>query len=122
MRLLGAAWDITGRRRAQDNADAAGHRAGLLARVAGELTEQMDADEAMARLARLVVPALADWCIVTLVDEDSGRPGSLRGVRDVASWHAQDAMRPLLEHYTATRLAATTPGGYLHQALAAPGR
>lgn len=116
VRLLGAAWDITARRSAQDDADVAARRAELLTRVATELTEQLDAEQAVGRLARLVVPTLADWCIVTLA-EDHARPGSLRGVRDVASWHADEAMRPLLRRYTASRLAAMMPDAYLRRAL-----
>ena len=116
VRLLGAAWDITARRSAQDDADVAARRAELLTRVATELTEQLDAEQAVGRLARLVVPTLADWCIVTLA-EDHARPGSLRGVRDVTSWHADEAMRPLLRRYTASRLAAMMPDAYLRRAL-----
>ncbi len=120
VRLLGAAWDITAGRSAQQGVDAATGRTQLLARVASELTEHLDADQAIARLARLVVPTLGDWCVVTLVD-DHAPAGSLRGVRDVASWHVDKAMRPLVERYTATRLAATRPGAYIHRALAATG-
>ncbi|SFE93136.1 SpoIIE family protein phosphatase [Blastococcus tunisiensis] len=120
VRLLGAAWDVTAGRSEQQAADAAARRAELLSQVAGELTEHLDAEQAVTRLARLMVPTLADWCMVTLVD-DHARAGFLRGLRDVASWHAEAAMRPLLERYTAIRLAATTPGAYLHRALTASG-
>ena len=120
VRLLGAAWDVTERRRAQEDADASARRVDLLTQVATELTDQSDVEHAVSRLARLVVPALADWSIVTLVD-DQVRPGSLRGLRDVASWHDEEAVRPLVERYTATRLAATTPDAYLHRALTATG-
>lgn len=120
VRLLGAAWDVTARRSAQQDADASARRGDLLTQVAAELTDQSDVEHAVSRLARLVVPALADWSIVTLVD-DQVRPGSLRGLRDVASWHDEEAMRPLVERYTATRLAATTPGAYLQRALTATG-
>jgi len=118
VRLLGAAWDITAGRHLQQSADAAASRAELLARVASDLTEQLDADRAVGRLARLVVPTLADWCIVTVVAEHAAS-GSLRGVRDVASWHVDPAMRPLLERYTATRMAAAQPDAYLYRALTA---
>ena len=118
VRLLGAAWDVTASRSAQHNMDAAGRRAELLAQVASVLTENLDADLAVARLVRLVVPTLADWCIVTLVD-DHAPAGSLHGLRDVASWHAEEEMRPLVERYTASRLAAALPGAYVHRALTA---
>jgi serine phosphatase RsbU (regulator of sigma subunit) len=60
---------------------------------------------AAARLPRLVVPALADFAVVTLVDPD-GRP------RDVGSWHADPAARAVVERYAAVRLEsmpATSP-------------
>jgi PAS domain S-box-containing protein len=44
----------------------------LLAEATTEMTEALDVDDACARLARIVVPQLADLCTVDLVD----RPGS----------------------------------------------
>jgi hypothetical protein len=38
--------------------------------VTVELTESLDADQAVARLVDVLVPALADWCIVSLVPDD----------------------------------------------------
>lgn len=78
VRLLGATFDVTAGRSARQATEAAGRRAELLTHLAGELSEHFDAEQAVARLARLVVPTLADWCIVTLVD-DSGPVDSLRG-------------------------------------------
>ncbi|WP_380172242.1 SpoIIE family protein phosphatase [Kineococcus sp. DHX-1] len=90
-------------------------RAELLARVTSELTATLDAEEAVGRLARLVVPQLADWCIVSLVTEQ--RRGSVRALRDVGSWHAEDAARPLVAEYAATRLSVLRPGSLLDAAL-----
>src|SRR3712207_3961600 len=45
----------------------------------------------------LVVPALTDGCVVTVVDRE-GR------ARDVGSWHADPARRPLLDRYAEVRL------------------
>src|SRR3712207_843952 len=59
----------------------------------------LDAQTATAHLPRLVVPALADWCVVTVVDPD-GRP------RDVGHWHTDPAMRGVLARYAAVRLDA----------------
>ena len=89
--------EVTERRRAQEQAERSARRLALLAQVGAELSGTLDARAATAHLARLVVPALADWCIVTVVDED-GRP------RDVGSWHADPAGRPVLSRYTAVRL------------------
>jgi PAS domain S-box-containing protein len=91
------ALDVSERRRAQEAAERAGERMALLARVSTELSNALDGESALGRLARLVVPTLADACIVTVVDRE-GR------ARDVGSWHADAARRPLLGRYTAVRL------------------
>ena len=91
--------EVTERRRVQEQAERSAERLALLAQVSAELAGTLDAQSATAHLPRLVVPALADFCIVTVVDPD-GRP------RDVGSWHADPAARPLLERYAAVRLDA----------------
>jgi hypothetical protein len=91
--------DISARRRAQA-------RAGLLAEATAALTDTLDAQEAVDRLARIVVPALGDWCIVTLVDEDADPGDWRRQLRDVA-WRARrPALQPVLEQYARRRIAA----------------
>jgi len=97
--------DATDRREAEESARRAAARAALLARVTAELTGELDTESALGRLAQLVVPVLTDGCIVTVVDRE-GR------ARDVGSWHADPARRPLLRQYTAVRLdslPATSP-------------
>ncbi len=97
--------EVTERRRVQDRAERAAQRLALLAQVSAELAGALDAQTAMAHLPRLVVPALAEWCIVTVVDPD-GRP------RDVGYWHTVPAARALVERYAAVRLdsmPATAP-------------
>jgi serine phosphatase RsbU (regulator of sigma subunit) len=96
--------DVTARRRAQDEAEAArraaeraGARTALLAAVTTELSGALDGESALGSLARLVVPALTDGCVVTVVDRE-GR------ARDVGSWHADPARRPLLDRYAEVRL------------------
>ena len=91
--------EVTERRRVQEQAERSAHRLALLAQVSAELSGTLDARTATGRLSRLVVPSLADWCIVTVVDDD-GRP------RDVGSWHADPVARPLLSRYAAVRLDA----------------
>jgi PAS domain S-box-containing protein len=91
--------EVTQRRRSQDRAERGAERLALLAQVSAELSGTLDAEVAAARLPRLLAPALADWCIVTVVDDD-GRP------RDVGSWHPDPAARPLLARYAAARLDA----------------
>ncbi len=56
----------------QERVRAANERLALLSATTAVLTGTLDLDEALARLTRLVVPRLADWCVVDLLD-DSGR-------------------------------------------------
>ncbi|WP_432523087.1 SpoIIE family protein phosphatase [Kineococcus sp. SYSU DK006] len=120
--------DITARRQAQQAAEDAAARAHLLAAVTAELTGTLDADRAVARLAQLVVPALGDWCVITLVDDDAmaSSPASARASRDVdlrrglhdaGWWHREESLRPLVEHYATHRLAELTDAAFLWRAL-----
>jgi len=88
--------DVTDRRVAQE-------RLALLARVSSELAGSRDADAdaevAVSRLPQLLVPALGDWCVLTVIHED-GRP------EDVGWWHADPVRRDLVARYAAVRLAA----------------
>jgi PAS domain S-box-containing protein len=84
--------DVTERRVAQE-------RLAMLARVSAELAGTLDAGVGMARIPRLLVPTLGDWCVLTVVD-DGGRP------RDVGWWHADPTRRALVERYAAVRLDA----------------
>ncbi|PWW22281.1 PAS domain S-box-containing protein [Geodermatophilus normandii] len=102
--------EVTERRRVQDRAERAAQRLALLAQVSAELAGALDAQTATAHLPRLVVPALADWCIVTVVDPD-GRP------RDVGHWHAVPSSRALVERYAAVRLDAMPATAPLMRAL-----
>jgi PAS domain S-box-containing protein len=91
--------EVTERRRVRDRAERSAQRLALLAQVSAELAGSLDAHAAMAHLPRLVVPALGQWCIVTVVDAD-GRP------RDVGYWHGDASARGLVERYAAVRLDA----------------
>ncbi|WP_432563198.1 SpoIIE family protein phosphatase [Kineococcus sp. SYSU DK003] len=95
---------------AQQAAERTAERLALLAQVSADLTATFDAEEAVARLAQHLVPALGDWCIVTLVDEHGN-------LRDIGSWHAVEAMRPVLERYRRVRLPCLSAKAPLHRAL-----
>ncbi|WP_299953374.1 SpoIIE family protein phosphatase [uncultured Modestobacter sp.] len=84
--------DVTDRRVAQD-------RLAMLARVSAELAGTLDVETAAARVPRLIVPVLGDWCVLTVLDVD-GRP------QDVGWWHVDPARRALVERYAAVRLAS----------------
>jgi PAS domain S-box-containing protein len=91
--------EVTERKQARERAERSAQRLALLAQVSAELAGTLDAQAATSRLPRLVVPGLAQWSIVTVVDAE-GRP------RDVGWWHADTASRTLVERYAAVRLDA----------------
>ncbi len=62
--------EVTDRRAAQRRAQVAARQAALLAEVTSGLTETLDPQAQAGRLARLVVPSLATWARVTLLDDD----------------------------------------------------
>jgi PAS domain S-box-containing protein len=102
--------EVTERRRMQEQAERSTRRLAVLAQVSAELAGTLHARAAIASLPRLVVPALADFCIVTLVDPD-GRP------RDVGSCHADVAYGPVLERYAAVRMDGLPAGSPVARAL-----
>jgi PAS domain S-box-containing protein len=108
--------DITARALAQQQAERAAARERLLSRITEELSATLDVDEAAHRLSRLVVPAIADWCVVTVGDDDRAA-GSRRGLRTAASWHVDPAMREATGAYAQARLAALDDGAILAQAM-----
>lgn len=105
--------DISERRRAQQAletahaaAAAAAERLRLIVRISEDLSSTLDVEEAYARLAQHLVPALGDWCLVTLVDEE----GQLR---DLGCHHADPAALDLVRAYREARVTALTPQSYL---------
>jgi serine phosphatase RsbU (regulator of sigma subunit)/PAS domain-containing protein len=102
--------ETTERRAAQEQAAQAAARAALLAEVNRQLGETLDAEEAVARFARLIVPALADWCVLTLVDPR-------RNLRDVSWAHVDPQQLTPLAEYAGTRLGAADDDSPLARAL-----
>ncbi|HEY1133907.1 MAG TPA: SpoIIE family protein phosphatase [Nocardioides sp.] len=115
--------EVTERRVAQDVLARAAGRAELLADVTRTLTDTLEADEAVERLAQILVPRLGDWCVITQIEGRlpdgplSGTPWRRR-LRDVGWWHADEARRPLVEEYAAVRVPALTDGSLVADALA----
>ncbi|MGY1843964.1 SpoIIE family protein phosphatase [Modestobacter sp. SYSU DS0875] len=95
--------DVTERRLVQE-------RLAVLARISAELAGTLDLGTAAVRIPRLIVPALADWCVLTVLDEE-GRP------RDVGWWHPDPAMQPLVERYVELRLASMPADSPVARAL-----
>jgi predicted ATPase/signal transduction histidine kinase/tRNA A-37 threonylcarbamoyl transferase component Bud32 len=65
-------------------------RSAFLAEAGALLAESLDTDETLARLARLCVHAMADWCVIDLLLDG-------REVRRVAGAHADPAKEPLIQ-------------------------
>ncbi|WP_459969290.1 SpoIIE family protein phosphatase [Nocardioides pyridinolyticus] len=109
--------DVTARHAAQEELDRAARRGELLAGVSEALSGTLDAAEGVSRLADLLVPALADWCLVTLV-EDTGATDWRQRLRDVGWEHVDPVSRETLRRYAERRLPAMTDDSYLVQAMA----
>jgi serine phosphatase RsbU (regulator of sigma subunit) len=87
---------------AAHEAEQAGRHLMLLGDINLAMTSTFDTDEAVQRFAELVVPMLADWCIVSVVDPDGTR-------RDVGRAHSDPAMVPDMHRYADLRVATNDP-------------
>jgi serine phosphatase RsbU (regulator of sigma subunit)/PAS domain-containing protein len=106
--------DITERRAAQERAQQATARLAVIAEVgavtAEELTSGRGEEAVLQRVAEVVVPALADWSILSLRSPD-GR------MRDVGSWHRDGALRATVRRYADLRLESIRPDAPIMRAL-----
>ena len=68
--LAGALTSALVRARELEAADAAAQRTALLAEASMSLSRSLDMETTMAEVVRLLVPRLADWCVVQLLDGD----------------------------------------------------
>jgi PAS domain S-box-containing protein len=66
VRVLGSLVDVTERKRSEDAQR-------FLAQASAILNEDLDLESTFARLARLTLPTLADYCLIDLVEGDSLR-------------------------------------------------
>ncbi len=73
---------------AREAAEVAKRRAAFLAEAGALLSESLDLDETLGRVARLCVRSTAEWCVIDLL---SGRE-----IRRVGGAHADPAKEPLL--------------------------
>ncbi|MEU2350081.1 SpoIIE family protein phosphatase [Modestobacter sp. NPDC049651] len=100
--------DITAERRdlAPDGSDDARAREllDLLTETAAALSTTLDVGEGVRRLARLMVPRLADWVVVSSYEPDSG------ALQDLAVVHGQPAQQESVEQYVRNRVPSLLPG------------
>ncbi|RZU33729.1 PP2C family protein-serine/threonine phosphatase [Blastococcus saxobsidens] len=83
----------------------------FLAEVSEALVSTLDSDESAARLAELVVPRLADWAMVAMLDDD-GRPTG-----EEARAHRDPARLVDLDAYLTGRVRGTADDSPLMAAL-----
>ena len=83
-------------------AEEAGRHLMLLGDINLAMTSTFDTDEAVDRFAHLVVPLLADWCLVSVVDPDGTR-------RDVGRAHRDPSLAPAMHRYADLRVATNLP-------------
>jgi serine phosphatase RsbU (regulator of sigma subunit) len=96
--------------RAVMEADLAGRHLMLLGDINLAMTSTFDTDVAVARFAGLVVPLLADWCLVSVVDPDGTR-------RDVGRAHSDLAQVEAMHRYADARVATNRPSAPVPTAL-----
>jgi PAS domain S-box-containing protein len=97
-------------RAARAEAEAAQARLALLAEATSTLAATLDVDEALQRLTELAVPALADWCVVELVDPE-GRD------HRVLARHADPARAEDLRRLERLRAGGMSAGAPVHAML-----
>ena len=97
VQLVGAVYDTTDRRVAAESVQSEASLMALIARASDLLASSLEAEDAVRSFARLVVPVLADWSVVSLVGED-GR------LADVDWWHHDPAKRDLTGLFARHRL------------------
>jgi serine phosphatase RsbU (regulator of sigma subunit) len=95
---------------AADSAERAGRHLMLLGDINLAMTSTLDTDEAVDRFAHLVVPALADWCLVSVVDPDGTR-------RDVGRAHSDGEMVAAMHRYADARVATNLASAPVPTAL-----
>ncbi|GAA5153706.1 hypothetical protein GCM10023340_36120 [Nocardioides marinquilinus] len=110
--------DVSQRRRDADAARLAAERTELLAEVTSALADTLDPHEAVRRLARLVVPDLGDWSVVSLVDAPTSTGTSWRArLSHAGTWHADPERRAAVERYAQVRATALHDDSYLARVL-----
>ncbi|MGY1712309.1 SpoIIE family protein phosphatase [Geodermatophilus sp. SYSU D00758] len=83
-------------------AEEAGRHLLLLGDINLAMSSAADVDEAVDRLAHLVVPVLADWCLVSVVEPDGTR-------RDVGRAHCDPEMVAAMHRYADARVRTNAP-------------
>ena len=111
VRVIGAASDVSERQLAERASADTLALLELVAEASRVLSDSLEPEHAVRNLAQLLVPSLADWSIVTLVQQD-GR------LRDVESWHRDPELRPVVAQLAGHRLEGHEYVGALGDVMA----
>ena len=95
-RIVGSAYDTTSRHDAADRIAATSELLALVATASEVLASSLETPDVVSKLTRLVVPTLADWSVVTMLETD--------GLRDVDWWHRDPALRETTRRFAEARL------------------
>lgn len=111
--------DVTERHATQEALARSARRAIIRTETSAALTEPVDAEEGVGRLAQVLTPALADWCIVTVAEGSEPFTASdwRRRLRDLGWWHADPEQRDLLTRYARVRVPALREESYQAEVL-----
>ena len=102
---------LAAERAARSAAENAQRRLALLAEATSMLAATLDVDESLDRLTSLVVPLMADWCTVHLLNAE-GR------VQRVAARHRDPALEPLVRRLEELQPAGLSDGSRTARVLA----
>jgi len=103
--LVRAIRRATARSRGAREQAGAGPRERILFDAALALAESLDFDDTVRSLAELAVPALADWCVIDVLDED----GTLQAFEAAAQGGEDAGAGPALRRYTRSLRGGTHP-------------
>jgi signal transduction histidine kinase/CheY-like chemotaxis protein len=100
------------RRAALDANHEMAHRSAFLAEASRRLASSLDDEDTLAQAARVLVPDIADWCLIALDGQaDDEWPGRLRTVLRHRDPAAEARGRALLAGYPLSVEAGATPRG-----------
>ncbi len=101
VRIIGAASDVTEQRAAEQEAATSLSLLSLVAQVGRVLVDSLEIEDAVRTVARLTVPGLADWSVVSLVTASGA-------VEDVECWHRDPELRAQTRTFARHRFAGRT--------------
>ncbi len=100
VKWFGTNTDITDRKRAEGERDTAAHRARLLAEASALLGSSLDYETTLSNVVKLVVPEIADWCTIDLLDA----AGEIRGLAYAHTEQAKiDLVKEMARRYPPRR-------------------